>query len=166
MPETKKKGGLVAKLSKIQAEVGYMEKGGRNSAQGYKYLSESQIAEKFKDLLVKHGVFFLYESTIERIDPSPSGKQLVTSVEVHYTFYDVESGEALHGTAAGQGSDATDKGVYKAVTGAVKYIFMKTFLIPTGDDPEDDSKDGGKSRAKKPYPPRPDEIPFGDEEED
>ena len=39
-----------------------------------------------------------------------------------------------------------DKGVYKAITGAVKYIFMKNFLIPTGDDPE---KDNNKSEPEK-----------------
>lgn len=36
----------------------------------------------------------------------------------------------------GDGLDKGDKGLYKAYTGAIKYLLMKTFLIPTGDDPE------------------------------
>lgn len=151
---------LLKKLAEVQKEVGYMKKGGKNTSQGYKYLSEAQIADKFKTLLEEHGIFFVYSSEITNTYPSPSGKQTVTDVKVHYQFVDVDSGEVLEGFAAGQGSDATDKGVYKAITGAVKYIFMKTFLIPTGDDPENDGKP-----AKKPYPPAPDEIPFGDEED-
>jgi hypothetical protein len=37
-----------------------------------------------------------------------------------------------------------DKGVYKALTGSEKYFLMKAFLIPTGDDPEKESKDERK----------------------
>src|SRR5699024_6730814 len=36
------------------------------------------------------------------------------------------------------GQDAGDKAVYKAITGATKYALMKVFMIPTGDDPEQD----------------------------
>lgn len=36
----------------------------------------------------------------------------------------------------GEGMDTGDKAIYKAITGAQKYVLMKTFLIPTGDDPE------------------------------
>src|SRR4029079_18402967 len=32
----------------------------------------------------------------------------------------------------GYGDDAGDKGVYKALTGAEKYLLMKTFLVSTG----------------------------------
>jgi len=158
---------LLKKLGELSKEVGYMAKEGRNTGQGYNYLSEAQIAEKFKELLEKHEIYFYVSSEITNVQPSPSGKQIITDVLVTYRFIDIKTGEYIEGTAAGQGSDATDKGVYKAITGAVKYIFMKTFLIPTGDDPENDSKGSGTIRGtSKPYPPSPDEIPFGDDEED
>jgi hypothetical protein len=43
--------------------------------------------------------------------------------------------------AAGQGGDKNkngvgDKGLYKAITGANKYLLFKLFQIETGDDPE------------------------------
>jgi hypothetical protein len=138
---------VVKKMHAVMKGVKHLAKEGRNSAQNYNYLAETQITELFKGLLEENGLIFTYQSSITDVRPSPSGKQLVTDVRVRYSFVDVETGEAVSGTVAGQGSDSGDKGVYKAITGAIKYIFMKTFLIPTGDDPEDDSKD--KKSAKK-----------------
>jgi hypothetical protein len=39
-------------------------------------------------------------------------------------------------SGVGTGEDNSDKGTYKGITGGLKYILMKTFLIYTGDDPE------------------------------
>jgi hypothetical protein len=142
------KSSIYIKLHAIQRDVTYMAKEGRNTAQGYKFLGEAQITETFKALLEKHGVFFGYSSEIKDIRLSPSGKQTLTGVEVKYRFVDVESGDFIEGVAAGQGTDTGDKGVYKAITGAIKYIFMKTFLIPTGDDPENDTKEERKRHQK------------------
>ena len=80
-----------------------MSKDGRNEGQGYNYLSESQIAETFKQLMEKHGVFFTYSSNITEVRPSPSGKQIITDVSVAYAFVDIETGERVEGVAAGQG---------------------------------------------------------------
>lgn len=172
---------LLAKLHEIQKEVEYMQKDGRNSAQGYNFLSERQITETFKGLLEKHGILFYYSSTIKSVEPTPSGKQVRTDVEVQYAFVDVETGESHSGVAAGQGTDANDKGVYKAITGAIKYVFMKTFMIPTGDDPEEDTKeerkenrakaaksdkDYGTSRGEEDYPSNRNDVPFGGKEEE
>ena len=40
---------------------------------------------------------------------------------------------------SGSGQDAGDKGIFKAISGAQKYALMKAFMIPTGDDPEQDA---------------------------
>jgi hypothetical protein len=74
----------------------------------------------------------------------------LTLITVRYTFFDTESGESLEGTFCSQGSDTGDKGVFKAVTGAIKYILSSVFLIPTGGDPEED-EEGGKDKYSKPY---------------
>lgn len=154
--------GIYAKLAAIRGEVGYMTKDGKNTSQGYSYLSETQVAVTFKELLDKYKVHFEYSSEITNVTPTPSGKQMLTDVQVNYSFVDIETGEKSTGRAAGQGSDPTDKGVYKAITGAVKYIFMKTFLIPTGDDPENDKE--VKKSSGAPYIPATD--PLADYDED
>ena len=39
---------------------------------------------------------------------------------------------------AGEGADVGDKAPYKAMTGALKYALLQSFLLSTGDDPEDE----------------------------
>ncbi len=59
-------------------------------------------------------------------------------VVMAYTFTDVETGEEITTKVAGQGLDAGDKAPYKAMTGALKYALLQSFLLATGDDPEDE----------------------------
>lgn len=126
------------------AEVPAMPKDKLNSQQGYKYLSETTVKELLRGILVKYNVFF--QVSAEEIDFIEIGKTAkgtpiwLTKTRVLYTFYDADSGESMGGHYTSQGADMSDKGVYKAVTGAVKNILMQNFLIPTGDDPEKDLK--------------------------
>jgi len=62
-------------------------------------------------------------------------------VVIAYTFSDVDSGEEIVAKVAGQGLDAGDKAPYKAMTGALKYALLQSFLLATGDDPEDERVD-------------------------
>jgi hypothetical protein len=62
-------------------------------------------------------------------------------VVMAYTFADVDSGEELVAKVAGQGLDPGDKAPYKAMTGALKYALLQSFLLATGDDPEDERSD-------------------------
>jgi hypothetical protein len=54
--------------------------------------------------------------------------------------------------------------VYKAITGAVKYIFMKTFQISTGDDPEKDIVKDWKPKEEKQT--KKDPLAFDEENKD
>ena len=47
---------------------------------------------------------------------------------------------------AGEGADPADKSVCKAMTSALKYALLQSFLIATGDDPENDC---GGSREER-----------------
>jgi hypothetical protein len=62
-------------------------------------------------------------------------------VVMAYTFADVDSGEEIIAKVAGQGLDPGDKAPYKAMTGALKYALLQSFLLATGDDPEDERPD-------------------------
>jgi len=57
---------------------------------------------------------------------------------VTWQITDGETGEFVNFQSVGSGSDSTDKAVYKAMTGALKYALLLGFLIPTGDDPENE----------------------------
>ncbi len=128
---------IFQKLFDIQKDIGVLNKEGKNTSQGYNYLSDEQLTPTIKKLLEKHKVRFNPTGMdIIGITPSPKGNQLIFNVRVGYTFVDLDSGEELQGSGIGSGADPTDKGIYKAITGAIKYVFIKQFLIPTQDDPE------------------------------
>ena len=143
---------ILQKLLAIMEDVGSLEKDKKNQMQNYEYLSESAVKHAIQPLLVKYKVVFTIEARgqkRENIGQTKTGSTMFnTDVELLYVFYDAESGESLSGVFVGTGSDTGDKGVYKAITGAIKYILTSTFLIPTGEDPEDEKE------AKKPSPLR------------
>lgn len=134
--------GLAVKLAEVMAEVGRVAKRGRNDFHRYNYVREDDLMEEVRSKLAERSVVLLPSVTAvsEREATTDKGKRtMVTTVHVRLTFVDGEHGETLSCDWAGQGDDPGDKGLYKAYTGALKYFIMKTFLIPTGDDPEGDA---------------------------
>jgi len=77
-----------------------------------------------------------YESATGRGETTRMARVVMT-----YTFADVDSGEEIIAKVAGQGLDPGDKAPYKAMTGALKYALLQSFLLATGDDPEDERPD-------------------------
>ena len=140
---TKDKLSLFQKLHKIMTEVGYLKKDKRNDFQKYNYLSEEQVKTKLHELFVKHGIIFtvnVIDMDVQRVVSGGKDKA-TTGISVEYAFTDTDTAYTLDGTFTGYGEDAGDKGLYKAITGAIKYILTTTFLIPTGDDAEKHSEE-------------------------
>ena len=128
---------LLKKLHAIMESVDYIAKDKRNDFQKYDYASEYSIKATLREEFKKHNILFKLDFQHMPSVIKPEGQdQVFTTIDVKYFFIDVDTGEALDGYFAGQGADKGDKGLYKAVTGAIKYILTTQFLIPTGDDPE------------------------------
>lgn len=130
---------ILAKMHAIMGEANYIQKDKTNTFHNYKYASEKAIKECLHELFVKYKVLFTTSITSENNKMVNTGKseESLTIISIDYKFYDVESGEFIEGKFCGSGTDKADKGLYKAITGAIKYILTSSFLIPTGDDPED-----------------------------
>lgn len=127
------------------SEVDFIAKDKTNEFHHYDYASEQAIKTTIHALLVSHKVLFtLFASNIRHTGT-------LTDVDFIYRFYDVESGEMVEGPFVGTGEDKLDKGTYKAITGAIKYILTTTFLIPTGDDPEKEDKTPKTPKAQPNY---------------
>lgn len=133
-------------------DVGYIQKDKKNAHQGYTYASEKAIKESLHNALVKHGVIFQLSTSDPRVENG------VTWINCAYAFHDVESGESVTGIFLGSGSARDEKGHYAAVTGAIKYILTSIFLIPTGDDPEND--EGPKKPPKSSRPSSTTNAPY------
>lgn len=145
---------IYKKIVDVRKEIKeWMKKSWKNDIQSYSYFSDDQISEKFRNLFDKHEICFVYSSEItgcrEISSTSKWTRQFVTDVLVNYKFVDIDNWSMIEWTACGSWNDTGDKWVYKAITGAVKYIFMKTFQISTGDDPEKDEVKEWKPKEKE-----------------
>ncbi len=134
---------LRQKLAAVRRRIGYVQKRGHNERFNYSYVTAADIAGSVGDILAELGVVVIpkleeisYESAASR------GEAIrMARVVMAYTFADVDSGEEIIAKVAGQGLDPGDKAPYKAMTGALKYALLQSFLLATGDDPEDERGD-------------------------
>lgn len=138
---------IYKKLHAIMEEIGTIEKTGHNDFHDYDYATDKDIKKAVQSALIKHKVVFTPIKKVatrhEQIKTDKSGNKKIeylTDVEITYTFTDIESGDQVQGVGYGTGQDSADKGTYKAITGAIKYIMTDTFLIPTDSDPEKNNK--------------------------
>ena len=126
---------LVSKLCEVQSSISEIAKTGYNDFQKYSYAEEAAIVSACRDELAARQIMLI--PSIENVIHEGT----LTTIETSYTFVDGETGEQFTTKWAGTGSDKQDKGLFKAITGSQKYLLLKTFLIPTGengvaDDPE------------------------------
>ncbi len=137
--------GLIVKLCEVMAETGYVAKSGTNQKQGYKYVTEADVLAMLREKLAAKKIFvFPSVVSVDRsvLYTANSGATMfATDVMVKWTFVDGDTGETHECLIPGCGADNGDKGLYKAITGSSKYMFLKGFMLPTGDDPEDETPD-------------------------
>lgn len=143
MAEMKYPSSIAAALHQVMTRIGYVQKKGTNDFQKYKYAGEAHVLEALRPEMVEAGIILI-----------PSGKHRsaidehgITHVEVEYTLLHKDGSvwpEKI--IAYGDGGDKNskgvgDKGLYKALTGANKYLLFKLFQLETGDaDPEAESE--------------------------
>lgn len=133
---------LAAKLVKIMETLGSVPKKGYNKHQNYYYMREVDVMEALKEELIKNKIIMLTSSKLVDIQKK-EGKDktdFITTVETQHTFVDSETGEVLSINSVGSGYDSSDKGAAKAITSAIKYAIMKTFMI--SDEGLDIENDG------------------------
>ena len=124
------KSSIYGKLSKVLNEIGKVPKSGWNDFHKYKYVTEADLTEHVRPLLAKHGLSLVF-GTKSVIDIEGNRTRVECVIHLGYT-----DGNEIVETIWGEGQDKGEKGIYKAMTGAMKYWLYKTFLVSTGDDPE------------------------------
>lgn len=115
----------------------------------YKALSEEKVTTIMRQQLIKHKlVVFPIQQAANRVGN-------ITHVDVVYRMVNAEDPtDYIEIASAGDGADSHDKGSGKAMTYAFKYMWLRTFALPTGEDPDKissaelDAKDEAEARAK------------------
>ena len=132
---------IYEKLLKVQEAVGRVPKNGYNSFQKYNYVTEADLLDAIRKHMVEQGLALVMIGMQEKIGchPAPEGKEGKRWAEVKIAFavYNVANPEEKILTdSVGYAEDSGDKAIYKAITGATKYLHYKLFMVSTGDDPE------------------------------
>ena len=134
---------LAKKFVEVMRECAYVAKNGSNDFHRYKYATATDVLEKVNASLTKHGIASVVTPAllnIQEVTTSKGNTERLATVEVTVTLIDSESGESFAIKGLGSGQDAGDKSIAKAQTMALKYCYMASLAIATGDDPEADSK--------------------------
>jgi hypothetical protein len=126
------------RLSAVMQEVAYVQKKGVNDFHDYSYAKEADFVRAIRPSMLKHGLLFLpVKQTTSVIQ---NEKKFLTTVEMVFRIVNVDDPtDFIEIASAGQGTDANDKGIYKAITGSKKYALALGLLVETGDDAEADS---------------------------
>lgn len=134
---------IAKKLVNVMIECGHIAKNGLNSYHQYKYATAEDVLLKVNSALTKNKIVSVVipeiASMVDVINLKGNTEHLVT-VNVQIKLIDSESGECVDLFGIGSGQDAGDKAVMKAQTAAIKYAYMMSLCIATGDDPEADTK--------------------------
>jgi hypothetical protein len=132
---------LRQKLAVVRRRISYVQKRGHNERNNYNYVTAADIAGAVGDMLAELGVVVVPRLESISHEPARTGRSEVehlARVVMAYTFMDVDTAEEITVKVAGEGLDAGDKAPYKAMTGALKYALLQSFLLATGDDPEEE----------------------------
>jgi hypothetical protein len=132
---------LREKFAEVRRRLGYVQKRGHNERHNYNYVTAADLAGSVGDILAELGVIVIPQLQSISTEPPRSSSERIARIVMNYRFVDARSGEELSVRVAGEGADAGDKAPYKAMTGALKYALLQSFLLATGDDPEDERAD-------------------------
>lgn len=135
---------IYEKIAAIMQDVQYLAKDDhvKFGQTSYKALSEEKVTTIMRAELMK------YKLVVFPIEQNASRSGNISHVDVKYRMVNVENPEEyIEIASAGDGADTQDKGSGKAMTYAFKYMWLRTFALPTGEDPDKISSDELDAKA-------------------
>ena len=153
---------IYQKISKIMQQVKYLQKDddvATGKASSYKAITEEKVTTEVRKAMIENGVVIIpIEITHSRTDEvlkDQYGNEKVsrlTTADCKYRIQNIEDkDDYIIASSSGTGVDTQDKGIGKALTYAYKYLLLRTFAIPTGEDPDKISSElyGSQFAAKQ-----------------
>jgi len=135
-------------MARVMNDVRDVGKNGFNDHQKYKFRGVDDFIGALAQPLRDHGVFMMTE--ILDFQVSVRGKMNAVHMRVAFHFYG-PAGDKVTATTLGEASDTADKASNKAMSAALKYALMQTFMIPVDagslDDGDRDHPEGQTSPA-------------------
>lgn len=122
-----------------------------NPQQNFRFRGVDDVMNTVSPIFAKHGVIFLPTyfdyPDVERTT-SKGATLIYTKVRGLFTFVSAEDGSTVTVTTFGVAMDSGDKACNKAMSAALKYALLQTFLIPTEGENDADAATPEPSVAK------------------
>ena len=133
---------IYEKINKVMQNIAYLTKDDKVEfgSTKYKAISEEKVTTAVRNELVKVGIAIIpieQEMNVVELMRTEKSINQRTDVNVKYRIQNIDDiNDYIIASSSGSGVDTQDKGVGKAMTYAYKYLLLRTFAIPTGEDPD------------------------------
>lgn len=129
---------IAQKILNVMSKIGPVIKDKTNEEKGFDYASIANIIYKAREAMIEEKVIII-PLTVKQI--VSKGNDVI--LEMIYRLYDTEPNkdgkcDYMDVNIPGEGCDRDGWSIYKALSGAYKYMLTQTFAIPTIDDAERD----------------------------
>ena len=124
---------IYQKMLEVMKGVSYLSKDDKVEFKNTKYkaISDEKVTSTVREKLIEQGLVIFPVAQAHRREGT------LSIVDVTYRIVNTENpDEHIDVVSSGSGADTQDKGVGKAMTYAYKYMMLRTFAIPTGEDPD------------------------------
>lgn len=138
---------LFQKISKVMEDVEYLQKDdevitNQKTGAGYKAVSEEKVTGEVRKALIKYGIVIIpikqehkREDEILKDQYGNEKMSRLTTVDTTYRIQNIDNkDDYIEAVSSGTGADTQDKGIGKAMTYSYKYLLLRAFAIPTGED--------------------------------
>jgi len=137
-------------LAKAWSEFSEVKKSAKNTYDKYDYSTLEDFTEAVSKPMKENGLALVTQ--VDHVDNLPDRKTksggIEHAVQVRLTGRLMHSlGEWIEATSFGEGQDRGDKAIYKAITGARKYLLASMLGLVTSDEPERDASSNQESSA-------------------
>lgn len=146
---------IYQKINEVMKNIEYLAKDDKVEfgTTKYKAISEEKVTTAVREQLIKQGIVILpikQESENKELIRTEKSVNMLTSVHTKYRIQNIDDvNDFIEVESNGTGVDTQDKGVGKAMTYAYKYMLLRTFAIPTGEDPDKISSAETDAKLKK-----------------
>lgn len=151
------KPGIIKKLTDAMGAIERLKKEGHNKQFDYTFVREADVVDAVRKEFSARSILMvprIMKCDLTPVNSTKGSGGTQCYMEVNFEFTDGDTGEILEVMMPGMAVDfgVGDKSIYKALSGATKYVLLKLLLIATGDD-DPESTTGERAPDKKKAPP-------------
>ena len=138
---------IFQKINEVMKAIEYLTKDDKVEfgTTKYKAISEEKVTTAVRKQLVEQGIVIIpimQESVVTELIRTDKSVNQRADVHTRYRIQNIDDiNDYIEVESNGSGVDTQDKAVGKAMTYAYKYMLLRTFAIPTGEDPDKISSD-------------------------